>query len=130
MFAAAAWFPVVAWVDVLVVATASWRWLDALGAALLVGVLAQAIADSLGYLAPQFRPLGAERDAVRRRSETSALGRAVAWNLGTLLLVAAAMAGGGAIWGWVAKVGWAFVVTSAVTQAILIASVRRVHAAA
>jgi nitrite reductase (NO-forming) len=126
MFAAVAWFPVVAWSDVLVVAAASWRWLDALGSALLVGVLAQAISASLGYLAPQLRPLGAERDEVRRRSETSALGRVVAWNAGAILVVAGALAagtGGGLV--WIARIGWGLVLGSAVAQAILVLSVRR-----
>jgi nitrite reductase (NO-forming) len=126
MLAAVAWFPVVAWADVLVVATASWRSLDALGAALLVGVLAQAIAASLGYLAPQLRPRGDERDAVRGRVETLALGRAVAWNAGVLLVVGAALAAGsGADAAWCARVGWGLVLGSAISQAILILSVRR-----
>jgi nitrite reductase (NO-forming) len=125
MLAAVAWFPVVAWADVLVVATASWRWLDALGAALLVGVLAQAIAAALGYLAPQLRPLGAERDAVRRRSETFAFARAVGWNAGVVLVVVAALAAAsGADWAWIAGVGWGLVLGAAVSQAILVLTVR------
>ncbi|MGA9160889.1 MAG: hypothetical protein WB297_08520, partial [Actinomycetota bacterium] len=52
VLATAAWFPLVAWVDVAVVATGTWRWLEPLGAAMLAGVLAQAIVASLGYLAP------------------------------------------------------------------------------
>lgn len=131
MLAAVAWFPLVAWADVLVVATASWRWLDALGAALMVGVLAQAIAASLGYLGPQLRPMGAERDAVRRRSETIAFGRAVAWNTGAILVVGAALGvASGADWAWIARVGWGLVLGSAMAQAILVLSVRRAPAAA
>jgi len=126
MLAAVAWFPVVSSADVLVVAAASWRWMDALGAALLIGVLAQAIAAALGYLAPQLRPRGAERDAVRRRSGTFALGRAVVWNAGVVLVVAAAVAGGeGGDWAWIARIGWGLVFVSAIAQAILIGSVRR-----
>jgi nitrite reductase (NO-forming) len=131
MLAAVAWFPVVAWADVIVVAAAAWRWLDALGAALLVGVLAQAIAASLGYLAPQFRPRGAARDAMRRGTEAFALERAIAWNVGTILVVGAAAVGGSEdAWGWIAKAGWGLVLGSMIAQAVLVVGVRRAAPAA
>ena len=119
------WFPLVVWVDAVVVATASWRWLAPLGAAVMLGVLAQAIASSLGYLAPQLRPWGAARDATRRRVESSALVRAIAWNAGAVLVVAAAAAGPGSGWAWAGRIGWALVLASAFGQAVLIGSVRR-----
>jgi hypothetical protein len=50
--AACAWFPLLAWGGVLVAAFERWTLLDALGAGLLVGVLAQAILGALSYLAP------------------------------------------------------------------------------
>ena len=125
VLAVAAWFPLVVWADAIVVATGSWRWLDALGASLILGVLAQAIASSLGYLSPQLRPWGAERDATRHRVETSALVRAIAWNVGALLVFMAAAAGPGAFWAWPARLGWGLVLASAFVQAIAIGSVRR-----
>ncbi len=132
VLATVAWFPLVAWADVAVVAAGSWRWLDALGVAMILGVLLQAIVASLGYLAPQLRRPGPERDLVRRRSETRAPERVVAWNAGVILVVAAAIAGptGVVAWGWVAKAGWALVLVTALSQAILIVWVRRVPASA
>jgi hypothetical protein len=101
------------------------RSLDVAGAAMILGVLAQAIASSLGYLAPQLRPWGAERDTVRRWVEATALVRTIVWNAGTVLVVAAAAAGPGVGWAWIARVGWALVLASAFAQAVLIGSVRR-----
>lgn len=57
---ACAWFPPVVWVGAAVVATGRWALLDALGVALLVGVLAQAILGALGYLAPMVWTGGAQ----------------------------------------------------------------------
>ncbi len=58
------WLPLLAWADALVVATGSWRHLDALGLALILGVFAQAVATTLTYLAPM---LVADRDHGRGR---------------------------------------------------------------
>ena len=128
MLAVGVWFPLVAWTDVAVVASGSWRWLDPLGAAMIIGVIAQAIVASLAYLGPLLRPRGDQRDAVTRRMEAIALPRAIAWNAGTVLVVASAVLGPGDSWGWVAQAGWGLVLASAFAQAILIGSARRTGA--
>jgi hypothetical protein len=127
VLATAVWFPLVAWADVAIVATGTWRWLEPLGAAMLLGVLAQAITASLGYLAPQLRPLGSARDAVRERAEALVLVRTLAWNAGVVLVVTAAVAGptAGAAWGGVAKTGWTLVLAAALLQFALVASAWR-----
>jgi hypothetical protein len=127
VLAAVVWFPLVAWADVVIVATGTWRWLEPLGAAMLLGVLAQVITASLGYLAPQLRPLGVARDAVRERAEARILERAIAWNAGVALVVAAAVAGpaAGGAWGGVAKTGWTLVLATALVQVALVASAWR-----
>ncbi len=82
------WFPLVAWADAVVVATEAWRWLDALGVAALTGVLAQAIAATLVYLAPMLRGRSTgSRETVRIRLEVGARTRAVAIGVGVLLCV-------------------------------------------
>jgi nitrite reductase (NO-forming) len=127
MLAAVVWFPLVAWADVAVAATGSWRWLEPLGAAMFLGVLAQTITASLGYLAPQLRPVGASRDAVREHAEVRALDRAVAWNLGVVLVIAAAIAGPAATGSWstVARTGWTLVLAALLLQVALVASAWR-----
>jgi len=127
VLATVVWFPLVGWADVAIVATGTWRWLEPLGAAMLLGVLAQAITASLGYLAPQLRPLGPARDAVRERAEARILERAFVWNAGVALVVAAAVAGpaAGGAWGWVAKTGWTLVLATALVQIVLVASAWR-----
>ncbi len=127
MIAPVAWFPVVAWADVAVVATGTWRWLEPLGAAMLLGVLAQAIGASLGYLAPLLRPLGPARDAVRERAGMRTLERAFSWNAGVILVVTAAIArpASGSVWAGVAKTGWALVLAALLTQVALVASAWR-----
>lgn len=127
ILATVVWFPLVAWVDVAVVATGTWRWLEPLGAAMFLGVLAQAITASLGYLAPQLRPFGPSRDAIRERAEARVLVRALAWNTGVVLVVAAAVAGPAArgVWAAVAKAGWTLVLATVLLQVVLIASAWR-----
>jgi len=127
MLATVVWFPLVVWADVAVVATGTWRWLEPLGAAMFLGVLAQAITASLGYLAPQLRPVGASRDAVRESAETRVLDRAVAWNVGVVLVVAAAIAGPAAtgLWSTVARTGWTLVLAALLLQVALVASAWR-----
>lgn len=127
ILATVVWFPLVAWADVAVVATGTWRWLEPLGAAMFLGVLAQAITASLGYLAPQLRPLGPSRDAVRERAEVRVLDRALAWNTGVVLVVAAAVAGPAArgVWAAAAKAGWTLVLATVLLQVVLIASAWR-----
>lgn len=127
VLATVVWFPLVAWADVAVVATGTWRGLEPLGAAMLLGVLAQAITASLGYLAPQLRPLGPARDRVRERSESWIPVRTLAWNAGVVLVVSAAVAGPAAdgAWGGVAKAGWALVLAAVLVQVVLVASAWR-----
>lgn len=99
------WFPLMVMADVVVVATGAWRWLDALGAVALIGVLAQAILATLTYLAPMLRGrTPPQRDAVRARLEVGARTRAVVFQVGVVCLVLAAAGTGGTV--PVAGVGW------------------------
>jgi hypothetical protein len=125
--AVATWFPVVAWVDALVVATGRLRLLDGVGLALFLGVLAPSIAAALGYIAPFLRPSGEPRDAMRRRLEVGAAVRVTVWNAGAVLAVAAALLGpsagrAGAI---VLRVGWTAVAAALLAQLLLVASALR-----
>ncbi len=91
VLASCVWFVTLLWADVAVVTTGAWRLLDPLGAAVLLGVLAQAVAATLIYLAPML--LGRSttaREAIRRRLEEGATRRTVALNLGVLLVVVGA----------------------------------------
>lgn len=108
--AVGAWFTVVVWLDVVVVATGSWWWLDALGVIALAGVLAQAILATLLYLAPMLRGRSSdERAEITARLERGMTTRAVAFNLGVLAITlgAAWRAGGTAVTvgGWTVLLG-------------------------
>jgi nitrite reductase (NO-forming) len=127
VYATATWFPLVAWADVLLVASNELRYLDALGLALLVGVLGQAIVSSLAYLAPMLRPMGAARDRVRERLELAGPARALAWNTGVAAIVAAAAADAPALGAVLARAGWALVLATLLVQASLAASAWRRH---
>lgn len=111
--AVSTWFPVVAWADVAVIATGTWRHLDALGLAVILGVLAQAITTVLTYLTPMLRSRSfGGRDLLLARFERAATARVVTYNLGVGAIVAAAVlrsdaAGVGAV---MARAGWALVV--------------------
>lgn len=122
--AACAWFAVVVWVDVLVVATGRWWLLDALGMVLVVGVLGQAILASLGYLAPMLiRGGSAERAAARQRIDVVPRTRTWLLNLGVLLVVLSAVAGAGLREAspFVARAGWVLVAASVLGQLTLMA---------
>ncbi len=109
LIAVCVWFPLVVWADVLVVATGQWRWLDALGAAALAGVLAQAVVVTLTYLAPMLRGRSTpERDAVRTRLEVGARTRAAAFQVGAGLVVLASARIVDVPYG--AAVGWALLI--------------------
>lgn len=85
------WLPLVAGVDVAIVAMGAWRWLDALGIAALAGVLAQAILATLIYLAPMLQGRSTPaRETIRQRLEIGTLTRAVAYQSGVLASVLAA----------------------------------------
>jgi nitrite reductase (NO-forming) len=88
------WFPLAAWANVAVVAAGEWQLLDAVGAVLLAGVLAQAILAALGYFAPMLRgadPSG--RTVVRDRLEVLGRLRPAAFNVGVVAIAVAAAAG-------------------------------------
>lgn len=111
---ACAWLAVGLWADALVVALGAWQWLDALGAAALLGVLLQAIVASVIHLAPVALGRGREhRDALRDRIERFGGTRAALLDLGIVLLVATAAArpllGTAAVPSAVGRVGWALV---------------------
>lgn len=77
------WIPLVVWVDVAVVATSAWRWLDMLGVIALTGVLAQAILATLIYLTPMLRGRSTDaREVIRQRLEVGARTRAIALTAG------------------------------------------------
>ena len=80
------WFTVVLWADVAVVTAGSWRLLDALGIAALLGVLGQAVLATLTYLAPML--LGRSttaRTVIREGLDRGATTRTLVANLGVLL---------------------------------------------
>lgn len=121
VIALSTWFPVVVWADVVVVATGTWRYLDALGLAMILGVLVQAIATVLTYLAPMLRSRSfAGRDLVIARFERGASLRAVAHNLGVLAVVVAAVGRSdlGTAGVVLARGGWALVLAALAQQLV------------
>ncbi len=117
VLAVCAWFPIVVVLDAAVVAAGAWRWLDALGAAALAGVLAQAILATLTYLAPMLRGGStAARDVVRRRLEIGAWTRVTAFQVGVVLVVIAAMR---VVDLPFAGIGWALLAVTIVVTAAL-----------
>lgn len=119
--AVCAWFGTALWLDVAVLASGRLRLLDALGLAALVGVLAQAMAMTLAYLAPMLRGRDhATRDVVLARLARGATLRAVAFNVGTALVVVAAALGpaAGSAGSVAARAGWALVAGPLVVQAV------------
>jgi hypothetical protein len=87
-------FVVAAWADVAIIAAGELRLLDALGLALLVGVLGQAIATALTYVVPALRGRTiAERSQITARMAHGTATRTVAYNLGALAVIAAAAGG-------------------------------------
>jgi hypothetical protein len=116
--AVAAWFPVAVWADVAVVATGTWRYLDAVGLSMFLGVLAQVVVAVLGYLAPMLRVGGSSgRARIRARLEHLARTRAVAFNLGVVAALVGALVGGttGSV---LATAGWVLVVASLAETAV------------
>ncbi len=112
IIAASTWFPIVAWADVAVIATATWRWLDALGLAMLLGVLGQTIAAVLTYLAPMLRSgTSAERAALLSRLARGASSRTIAFNIGVASIVVATVIGD-TVGGRISQLGWILVAGS------------------
>lgn len=109
LIAVCLWFVAVVWADVAIVATGSWRLLDAVGLAILVGVLVPAITATLTFLAPMLRgPTVPVRAQIIARLEQRAVTRAIVANVAALTLVIAAALGtvlgpGGA---WMVRAGW------------------------
>jgi hypothetical protein len=115
--AVCAWFPALVALDAVVVAAGAWRWLDALGLAALVGVLAQAILATLTYLAPMLRGrTTGHRELIRARLETAALHRIIAFQLGVLLLLVTSIVDTGAFPG--APLGWTLLAGALVATAL------------
>lgn len=103
------WFPVVVWADVAAVAAGQWRLLDAIGLAALAGVLGQAIATTLTYVAPMLRGrTSVDRTRIIDRLERGVALRTAAYNLGVAAVtVAAAFAPALAVTGsYLATLGW------------------------
>lgn len=89
------WFPVVVWADVAVVAYGWWERLDALGVAVGMGVLLQAIVGVLAHVAPMLRGRTfAGRDRLVARFERLAATRVALFNAGLLAVVVATTIGG------------------------------------
>jgi hypothetical protein len=115
--AVCAWFPILVTLDALVVAVGAWRWLDALGLAALVGLLAQAILGTLTYLAPMLRGrTTGDRELVRRRLEIASTSRVVVFQLGVVVLLIAGTVGTGPLPG--AALGWSLVAGAVAATAI------------
>lgn len=102
VLALSGWFVIAAWADAVIVMTGRWAGLDAIGVALLTGVLAQAILATAASLAPILRGrTTAHREALRQHLEIGRRLRAGSLNLGVLL----AVAGAGGLIG--PRAGWA-----------------------
>jgi hypothetical protein len=117
--AACVWFLVAVWIDAAVVAAGAWRLLDALGAVLLVGVLAQAILAAVAYFAPMVWGVGPDaRAAARRLLTVAAPLRVAAANIGVVLVAGAAVVGpaAGVAGGWALRGGWALLAAVAIAQ--------------
>jgi nitrite reductase (NO-forming) len=111
---AGGWFVAVAWADAVVVMTGTWRVLDALGAALLLGVLLQAIIAALAYLGPMVRGrTPTARSALRGRLQRLALAKAAMLNLGAGIVVVASVAGGAGV----STAGWLLIALATVISA-------------
>lgn len=122
--AACCWFVAVAAADVVVVVTGQLRLLDALGAAMLVGVLGQTILAALGYLVPVAWAHGSEgRGTALRRLGMLPLLRPLVLNAGVALVVAAAVVGAaaGAAGPVVVRLGWVLVAAAVGLHLMLLA---------
>lgn len=116
------WFPLLVWIDVIVVATGQLHLLDALGLAALAGVFGQAIATAMGYVTPALRGrTNAERAQLIARLSRGAIVRTAAYNVG-VAAVATAAAGGVALEGAGSRLvaaGWLLVISSIATQMVV-----------
>lgn len=104
------WFPLTAWADVVVIATGAWSFMDSVGVAMFLGVLAQTVSAVLTYIAPMLRGRGfAGRDRLISRFERGAVVRVVAYNVGVMALVASTVPVVGGIAG-LTRAGWILIV--------------------
>lgn len=88
VLAVSVWFPLVIWADAYLVATSSWRWLDAIGVAAFTGVLLQAVLATFMYVAPILRGnTAAARERLRERLTRLANIRAVVMSVGAASVV-------------------------------------------
>ncbi len=121
VIAVCAWFPVVAWADVAMIAAGQWRFLDALGLAVILGVLVQAIAAVLAYLAPMLRARTIPgRDTVIARLDRGATARASAFNIGVGAIVYGAVlrSDAGPMGVVLARAGWVVVLAALLPQVV------------
>lgn len=117
------WFPAAVWADVAVVATGSWRLLDAVGLAAVIGVLVPAITATLTFLAPMLRgPTAPVRQALIARLERRARLRAVVANAGVATVVVTSAVGTslGPTGEWLTRGGW-LALTAAILPPLLFA---------
>lgn len=122
LLAAVVWFVLAAWADAGAVAAGAMDLLDPLGLVLLAGVLGQAIAGSLGYLAPMVWGGGPKgRTQMRESLDRFRLVRPVAYNVGVATVLAAALVGtpAGVAGALAIRVGWALVMAALLAQAAL-----------
>jgi hypothetical protein len=123
--AACAWFVIAAVTDAVIVAGGWWWLLDAVGAALLVGVLGQAILGALNYLAPMVLVAGTKtRTAARDDLDVAALWRALVLNAGALAIVAAVVLRHVGAPAWLGAVGWVAIGATVLAQVALLGWVR------
>lgn len=128
---ACTWLSVALWADALVVALGAWRWLDALGAAALLGVLLQAIVAAAIHLAPVALGRGRQhRDALRDRIEHFGGARAAVLDLGVVLLVATTavrpLLGTDVVTDAAGRVGWALVAVAVLSLPWVVVTTRAV----
>lgn len=122
LLAVCIWLPVAAWADAVIVAIGQLRLLDALGLVALVGVLAQAIAAALTYIAPAIRGrTNPERSRIMRRLSRGVTIRTSAYNLGVVAITAAAAGGPWleAAGARLAAAGWLLVIGALATQVVV-----------
>lgn len=123
--AACCWFVAVTAADAVIVATGQLRLLDALGTAMLVGVLGQTILAALGYLVPMAWAHGSEgRGAALKRLGMLPWARPLALNAGVALVAATATVGaaGGAVAVVAARIGWLLVAAAVALHLVLLAT--------
>lgn len=122
LIAVCCWFSLLAWVDVVVVALGELRYLDALGLAALAGVLAQAVATALVYVAPAVRGrTNPQRSLITDRLARGAGARTVVYNVGVGAVTVAAVGGTALVvpGARVAALGWLLVIGVIVLQLVV-----------